>query len=420
MNRILFQLLIVIIASLISCGDGHEPLLDMNGVDTAKFVRSEADAIDQALADRENFFGKPNSLSRSERDKIQAILVKSNVASRSDAINDYYVVNYPDSAGFAVVPVSKRLSTLVVTESGRYGDPDFNGNEALKDYMESLGAYIAYSQNPGDINPGPFTPIQTYEFLKFDTIYSRRIEPRIPLQWGQQGPFAKYCKNGIIGCTPLAVFMVAAYFEQPKTMTAKFDDVNTLMYMNWTEIKKHVKEYPTEDCEASTHEQGAMFCRQIGEIGESKYENKVTKTPTENLIKILKKLYPSVSLDETKFSATSSMEDILSAPLIIHGDGHTFIADGCISEYIREAIYTALPTVPPILTLKEYGSEFRREYLHINWGWDGLDNGYYTAGVFDTVSGNHIKDDNEANGSEQEHTSHQYDAQKLSYIKVAL
>lgn len=416
----LFPLFIVIIAFLSSCDDGNEARLDMNGVDTTKFVRSESDAIDQALADRENFFGKSNSLSRSERDKIQAILVKSIAISRSDSNNDYYVVNYPDSSGFAVVPVSKRLSTLVITERGRYGDPAFNGNEALKDYMGSIGTYIAYSQNPGDINPGPFTPIQPYEFLKLDTICSRRIEPRIQLQWGQQGPFAKYCKNGLIGCTPLAITMVAAYFEQPKTMTAKFDDVNTLMYMNWTEIKKHVKEYPTEDCEASTHEQGALFCRQIGEIGDSKYENKVTKTSTENLIKILCKLYPSAQLEETKFTSASAMVDILSAPLIIHGDGHTFIADGCISEYIREAIYTALPTVPPILTLKEYGSEFRREYLHINWGWDGLDNGYYTAGVFDTVSGNHIKDDNEANGLDQEHTPHHYDAQKLSYIKVAL
>ena len=52
-----------------------------------------------------------------------------------------------------------------------------------------------------------------------------------------------------------------------------------------------------------------------------------------------------------------------------NGSGHAWVLDGI---YVRK-VYG------------ETGNYLRTENLfHINWGWAGLDDGYYTQGVFDT------------------------------------
>lgn len=72
--------------------------------------------------------------------------------------------------------------------------------------------------------------------------------------------------------------------------------------------------------------------------------------------------------------------------------GHAWVADGgkitgskIIRTYTQEHnIITGEPLVEVVYNTTTY--------FHFNWGWDGLNNGYFVAGVFDTTKGSNDDD----------------------------
>ena len=65
--------------------------------------------------------------------------------------------------------------------------------------------------------------------------------------------------------------------------------------------------------------------------------------------------------------------------------GHHWIADGYASYTVNEHEYTKPSNNPVWEYVDTYKTNY--QYLHLNWGWDGYCNGYFSVGVFDTQRG---------------------------------
>ena len=63
------------------------------------------------------------------------------------------------------------------------------------------------------------------------------------------------------------------------------------------------------------------------------------------------------------------------------GDGHAFIIDGYYLRVITENRYER-PNELASWTLVDTKT-VKLGYNHINWGWNGMDNGYFEVNVFD-------------------------------------
>ncbi|MBQ3186614.1 MAG: Spi family protease inhibitor [Alistipes sp.] len=108
-----------------------------------------------------------------------SISCKINPATRAGEADDtlYYVVNYADNAGFAIVSADENASDgarlIAVTESGSYTAGEKTENEGFNMYVDMLSAYFGEPSNKDSlllIQPSPeymgdsITEYTSYEY----------------------------------------------------------------------------------------------------------------------------------------------------------------------------------------------------------------------------------------------------------------
>ena len=64
-----------------------------------------------------------------------------------------------------------------------------------------------------------------------------------------------------------------------------------------------------------------------------------------------------------------------------------WLIDGCQQKTMIVKVYLVDPNYPvcDITTLRETYSTLLKDLVHVNWGWGGVDNGYYNNNVFNTT-----------------------------------
>lgn len=399
----------------------------------ASFDRSEQDAAELAIALRNKIYGiEGDNNSRSVSD-VSVTPVFSTTRSRGNDSPLYYAVDYPNKSGYTIIPVDTRIAPLIITEEGCFHDATLSENPSFNAYLKATEDYLNEKADPQFQNPTDTSyTIPIYQYLDFDTIHNTRITPKVAVKWGQRFKLAKYCPNGVVGCGPLAIAMLASSLEEPKQLKIDFDaDHNLYMYINWEKIKRHIRDehfFPLDNCSLldEEHEQIALICRQFGKICKCDYksekdeEKNSTSCNAPELIKGMKTIFPNIEIIDKSYSHATVMSDIKAQKiLLIFGDDHVFLADGCIDLCVQEVVYNSFPNLPPnppILKFDHYGSLQQIEYIHINWGWHGCENGYFSPNVLEKFR-NHQTDN-----SEYGHVNDpfSYDASKLKYIPIAL
>lgn len=297
-----------------------------------------------------------------------------------------YVFNFEDSLGFAVVSANRATPGLIaVTESGYYNPEERQDNVAFEALMENAKCYISGSRY---INP----PIDS---LNHDTLYDivDRVWPLVQVKWGQTTYYSKYCPNGYAGCAPIAVAQVLTYFANIDSMdiTYQWRDVDKQLF-DWPDIRRHRLSYIVNGVEAShlycnvvdslnTHNAIGRLCRQLGEIMKSNYSSPgITGTEFDSIVSCLSFLgfsnvyKQSVHSKCFKDSLKSNHVFLVKGKSQFDIVGHVWIVDGFFEECI------VAPTI-----YDEGGNIIVPTYIynHINWGWNGMSNGYYLDEVFD-------------------------------------
>lgn len=355
-----------------------------------------------------------SNLSRSRNRTIDLNNIKfatSQNSRSSQTYNDtlFYVFNYADNAGFAIVSALKGTTGLLaVTEEGFY-DPNsksYKENEGFTMFMDIAKTYLTIV-NESDKSVSPQNTsgfdIITQTETRYDSTMIGRVIPMIETRWGQTGCEATYTPNGYSGCANTAMAQIMSYYQYPTQININYPgaSINT-QTLNWNGIKQHNVEHTILNCTANeaSHKAIGQLHRQLGHLTNSEYLFSSTGTNIHDVVAVFNQLGYSVP-NFSYFTQDNVIEHLSNGkPIFMVGTdpdygGHGWVADGYLkyqiqgSEWIKELGETDW-------TLAQMLTPYNETFLHMNWGHDGNCNGYFRTNVFDLNSA--IEYDNEGYG----------------------
>lgn len=412
-------LLLVISLFFASCSQDFEQSVanytdDKEAIQNSS-IRTEQDAIDivnNLLAD--SSFG----VKRSRTTKIAAVHAVTSNRSRAICDTLMYAVDLGEDEGFVLVSAPLTVDPiLAITEAGSFDGEETLQNRAFQSALARAKMYVARSSGSGIIIPP--TPEDTTPFVikprfYYDTVKVEEsvIPNMLDTKWGQRWPMNEYCPNKIVGCVPLAVAEVLSAFNVVNTYSYTFveRDVDSEV-VDWGVLKKHIKgsrnSIPTVTDEkfhahcplsAEGHKTLARAVRHIGRNVRAQYDEDGTEAPHMRGEAFLVGALPNVSR-KRDFGGTSLYNEMRKTPGIAYvggvdysdpdneyGLGHSWVIDGAWEKryYLNKYVIAGNGDGS-----YRYDSSIvsKKEYLHCNWGWNGVANGYFKKDLFVTDRG---------------------------------
>lgn len=332
--------------------------------------------------------------------RIKAAVSSSTRSGESDTL--FYVVNFADSAGFALIDADTTSARplFAVTEKGNF-TPGEVTNTGFDDYLMLL---------ENQLNNSPRIPIDT---MNLGFMYSELVEgpelivgPLLEVEWGQGLPYSTLCidetngYNAAAGCVPIAVAQIMTYHEYPSTILLSHPYRGDLgsIELDWDQVKYHQKNGTSiYGCWCADHTPMIHLIREVGSRMNTtyqyiSYDERSGKTQEFNIIPGILSLGYDVSsfLPYSRNDVFAELD--ASRPVYCKGlysteePGHAWVIDGYHYKSRVLRTYQEIPGMvfPKLIREDDWGTI---DMLHINWGWDGNANGYYQSGVFSGMLG---------------------------------
>lgn len=317
----------------------------------------------------------------------ERLLGSTHVIKSPGGLNSIYIVNY-EEGGFVVLSADKRVGPILAfseTSSFPYGEQSLPFG--LQDWIENsishieevrssetLGNYSKYNSRIDDFIRSMGDP-DTSDNPTDTTCVNFFVtkSPLLTTLWGQNGgfnhylPFLPTCtslpteNNGraFTGCVATALAQVVRYHEYP----------SSYLY-----IPMPAKLF-NSDTTAVGHLAIANLMYDLVQYLSSNYYCDVTTAYTSDVPDVLKNVlgyssatYTDFNWNYTKQNIDNGMPVIISAyPTVQEQLGHAWVADGYHIYYSCENAED--PEAEPYTVTK---------YLHMNWGWHGWYNGYFS------------------------------------------
>ncbi|MDD6473888.1 MAG: C10 family peptidase [Bacteroidales bacterium] len=395
------------IVLLSACTSNEEGLIDEEFVQVQESINPYTRTLSEARIVANNAIsmleGTATTRSGKERRTIDASKTKivrtaQTRSEREGSDTLLYVFNFDDNQGFAVVSANKATEGLIaITESGYYDPAEKQENEAFAAYMDAAEEYVSTPR----LGARPILPPISF----CDTLWLEDVAPRVSVKWGQEWPYGIYCPNGLCGCAATALSQIMSYFEYPTSINITFDTEHSgTLNLNWDNIRQHVKSVKhvmgsdtlwicQYNCSTDTHNAIGLLCREIGHRAQSQYimSPRVTWTYDRDFIPaILSFGFATSCTDFHEYPLELARTELQNGIIIMGGSrepnnvgGHYWIIDGYkyFSVTSNEtAISPGGGTLPEEGLVTTYYT-----YNHINWGWNGKNNGYYEDNVFNTM-----------------------------------
>jgi hypothetical protein len=357
----------------------------------------------------------------------------------------FHAVDFADGRGYCIVAADRRLPDPIVcfVERGSFPDaaigtatgtatPKAIENPGLALMLDAMGVYAARaldrntewcdsvstalltrtgaaslddipipSADPSgpiaDPSANPTSPTRLTAERYYPTWqFNRLVGPLLPVEWGQGRPFnATVVENTRwsstpVGCVALAAVQVMAYWRHPA-------NIDTLRNIDWDELRRWsgsgwnrstgYGEWsgPMSDAPAATQKQIADILWHVGRRIDMNYGSSGSTAYTSRVVALLDTLGFSRGR-AVKYSEKVVVEELAAGrPVMIdgashrhtsgwHDNAHCWVIDGFMEERWWNA---------RIIDRHLYRIEHFRRYLHNDFGWNGSDNGWYVAGMFD-------------------------------------
>lgn len=311
----------------------------------------------------------------------------------------FYVVNLEDNGGYAVIAADRQEQpVLAVTEAGNIEDIDSIENPGARMFFKAM-VTPGHNFHPVD-STTIIRPIYdiNYEYKTTHSVSEEIVGPRVDFAWGQDYPEGIYFSNSNAGCGNIACVLALSYFEEPKSLKTTGGETISI---NWALIKQHKQSYPylpsSDICgqydNAPSHLELAKLCYEIGLLNKSDINEKGTATHITDIRTTIMKHCSSLqahALSEKMPVASSTLDNgIIIMRANESGDeaGHTFVIDGYLTE--TTTVTTArrpINSLTPYWEVVDSYSVVTGNYNHINWGWNGFDNGYFKVGKFNPLA----------------------------------
>lgn len=272
----------------------------------------------------------------------------------------HYIFNVSGNGGYIIVAADGVAGSEVLGYSNSGNIDTLQMPENMRWWLSEYDRQIEYMT----ANSASFTSAAAtnkVQAAKASSKY-RDIAPLLTCSWGQNSPYNMYCPtdNGDVcptGCVATAAAQVLYYHKWPDTMEGKHNDTDfsTVTY-NWNLM---LDSYNSSSSQASKQEV-AKLMRNLGIATDMKYSASSSGTYSTLLRSALSDYFKcyDATLQQRDYMTASAWTDIIydelqrQRPVYFSGytssGGHAFVCDG-----IKDG------------------------YLHINWGWKGLADGYF-------------------------------------------
>lgn len=264
-----------------------------------------------------------------------------------------------------------------------------------------------------------------------DTINVIQNGPKVSVQWGQTGVEGVFCPNGVAGCSNVAMAQIMSYFCYPSQISINYEGATiTSQNLNWNLMKTHkIDHVHNSSCQATNdaHTAIGQLHRQLGKMNLSTYDSNSTSTYATNVRNSFQNLGYTVSTLKN-YSNEDFNSQIKDGKLMYmrgtreYSDsstgntlysGHGWVVDGTLQLIIHESEWTRYIDETVWNLLMDNGTR-SSNYIHVNWGWDGNCNGYFSAGVWASNRG--FMYDNGVGFNNNTDRNYKYD---LQYFEVS-
>ena len=307
-----------------------------------------------------------------------------------------YVFNYEDNEGFVIINANKRMDPFVcIVEEGHFFSERNNGNPAFDQYIHDVKEIIQQStrfvEDPGPIDSlgGPGLELYKYKVNRYVGSYKT---PLLNTKWGQEDEYGAYCPNGVSGCVATAMGQIMAYHQYPSSITASINLGNYSqgqnISMHWYNIGFHKKTHTGYQSCSDYHSEISALLRDIGAQVFMEYGVYGSgASPSMIPSAFIHYGYSTGSLASANVSTIKTSLDN-NRPVLMGGSsssgGHAWVADGYKDYLLYEDTYAqAYPQPGYYLVQSEFIEEVHA--LHINWGWDGICNGYFNFNYYNSA-----------------------------------
>lgn len=403
-NLIFVFCLILALTANIACSDQIELNFSEN---EDRLCEQSSSIVEQAKQAYEICYG---SHSRAnviflEHDIVPVSQLKSRSANNDTIL---YIINEANGNGFVALTAGNHPEVLAVSDNGNITNIDSIENPALSLFFESAIDYsakkIANNSSEGTISPFP------YFREELNTLADNSCPARCTTKWGQQYPEGLYCPNKTSGCNITAIAQVMCYFGQPASLELTYENADTTQIdINWTNLKNYVNSVTWDEynnnifkrpIQRESENTLGKICREFGHRVNASYGDYGTSSDLEQLAFNVF-LAPS-SINFTSGRGMPVARNILGNGILVtqgtgistaHGvlnpedyahETHTWIIDGFRYRVVEHNIYVYNSSTQSYEYSEDESYTETIDLQHINWGWNGNNNGYFNTGVFNT------------------------------------
>lgn len=308
-----------------------------------------------------------------------SILVGTDTLKSSTVFSDdslFYILNL-DQGGYIIASADRRLAPVWgYVEQGEYNPADTT-NLPLQDYLDEIRD-VALPPNPDPDKPKPIEgggdperPIKniyleinpdarggtgTMGPTEYEWVTYQEVNPLLKTKWGQGSPYNNSISHLYTGCVITATAQILAYNKKVSTFSGYVKGEHKTISMDWDGVVS----YPTPAF--PYREQVADLMAILGDKLNAKYTDNQTSANSEDAIKLLKRY----GLNASKLGGMRFFDimDALKKRAVIYTSGrkdksagHAWVIDG--------------------FRFMGKGPAIRHCYVHCNWGWSGVSNGYF-------------------------------------------
>ena len=325
-------------------------------------------AVSSALSYMSLMFPETRSVQRSHYDitPLRRVTTRSpqNDVEYPDTL--YYVINFSDDNGFALMGADRRLPRmLAISDTGNMNLADTVFNRGLAIFMENISTpYL-----PADALPENITrPVVSPPMLSVSV-----------RKWGQRAPYNDECPivNGLrtpTGCVPLAVGQVMTYFDHPASYGGTVFD--------WKKMKNGEDNATVAKLLRILGDKNNLAA-EYGIDKTGKVTGEATGTDIDNIPRAFNNFgYDFNSIKEPlnrdfPYYILNCITTLNPHPVLLYGAGHqvvigdeddknthsthVWVADGCMYQ---GGTY-------------DDGTKYEEFYIHCVWGFEGMNNGYF-------------------------------------------
>lgn len=390
-------MLLLLSAACSRSSEEPDSILSPNTPDPSpSWVRSQEDALESLAATLENLEGSESTRAASVRQirsvetvKMADVAPSTRSGAASDTDDIFYLVSFGEGSGSAILGADRRLPAVLAVLDETVLTPDdltYSEEQEIEtpqDFVLSCLVGSAISTMaidppspdiPNPFDPNPWTPMKPRPYTETTVLCNKRQEPLLKTKWGQEDPYNMYCSGCKAGCGPIAVAQFLTFWRLPDS------GVVGNQVFDWDLIcMNSVGRYSPDPAK----EEMARFILTVGICLKAKYGVNKTSIKYSNIAGFLNGLvFPDGAFHDYDIGTAERMV-FAGRPVIIRGrregerNGHVWLLDGWYRYEARKCTWSGNTMVS--------SEEIQDVLTHCNFGWEGIWDGYYYPGVFNTA-----------------------------------